>query len=332
MLKKLAIVVPYYQRQNGILRKAILSILGQPLPADVLPWIVLVDDASPAPISEELRDIIIPDPFTLTIERALQNGGPGAARNIGIEIAIRGEADYIAFLDSDDTWIGSHLSNALEALGPGCDVYISDHKRTDDYASAFESGAPIFWGSDQVRNARADAAIIGKSCFEIEASFVRSSLIREYVFQTSTVVYKPDRLRDLRFDARLRSAGEDHLFWFDMASAARRFAVSPAVEAECGYGVNIYFGSFSWANPRVVDRHGYRYLLFQEMKARGATTPSERACLSTESANMRNLYGYLLVRHLFRGNLPNWKLFGLVLGSVLRPAAGRSLSSERLRG
>ena len=41
-----------------------------------------------------------------------QNGGPGAARNFGIESA---QGEYVAFIDSDDVWAPDFLSSLLEA-------------------------------------------------------------------------------------------------------------------------------------------------------------------------------------------------------------------------
>ncbi|MFT4025271.1 MAG: glycosyltransferase family 2 protein [Novosphingobium sp.] len=317
-MKKLAVVIPFFQEEGGILRKAVDSAFQQELPPDVAVHIIVVDDASPVSAASELEGASTPERFELSVEKAERNGGPGAARNIGIDRAIAIGATYCAFLDSDDIWIGPHIENAVRALDNGHDVYFSDHRRLDDYGSGFLKGAPTFWGSEQVKFARGDEE---REIFSISSSFIRSSLVQEYLFQTSTVAFRLDNIGNIRFDTRLRTAGEDHLFWFDLATAAANVAVSAVVEAECGFGVNVYFSSFSWESVRSANRYGYRYLMFCEMLSRNVSNKEDRATLKRSAIKMRNKYLYLVGRQSIRGIRPNWDLLRQITLRRLKNAA-----------
>ena len=98
-----SVIVPTYGRPE-YLDRAIESILSQSLQDFE---IVVVDDCSPAPVSPSSTDPRI------RLIRAKQNGGPAAARNLGVEHA-RGR--YLAFLDDDDIWLQSRLALAREGL------------------------------------------------------------------------------------------------------------------------------------------------------------------------------------------------------------------------
>jgi glycosyltransferase involved in cell wall biosynthesis len=72
--------------------------------------IIVVNDGSPD--TAELETALKPYLDCITyIQRA--NGGPAAARNTGI-LAAKGE--FIAFLDSDDQWVATHLAEMREFL------------------------------------------------------------------------------------------------------------------------------------------------------------------------------------------------------------------------
>lgn len=93
-----SVVVPVYNRA-GVLGAALKSVIGQ---TEQDFEIVVVDDGS----SDDPRSVAeaIGDPRIRVIRQA--NGGGGAARNTGIREA-RGQ--FIAFLDSDDSFLPHHL-------------------------------------------------------------------------------------------------------------------------------------------------------------------------------------------------------------------------------
>ncbi len=102
-----SVVIPVYNRA-GLLRVTIDSVLAQ---TEQDFEIIVVDDGSadnPKAIVDEAAD------SRVRFERK-DNGGGGAARNRGIDLA-RGR--YIAFLDSDDRFLPHHLA-AMRGLVEG---------------------------------------------------------------------------------------------------------------------------------------------------------------------------------------------------------------------
>ena len=74
----ITVVIPYFQREPGILARALASIAAQqacPLPVHV----IVVDDASPVPTAQELASVGRV-PYTVQVVQQ-PNGGPGSARN-----------------------------------------------------------------------------------------------------------------------------------------------------------------------------------------------------------------------------------------------------------
>ena len=104
-MPKVTVVLPAYNEARA-LTKAVASVLGQTR-GDL--ELFLIDDGS----SEELGPALSrasADP-RLRIFRHEENQGAAAARNTGIK---HSTGDYIAFLDSDDTWHPSKLERQLE--------------------------------------------------------------------------------------------------------------------------------------------------------------------------------------------------------------------------
>ena len=79
--------------------------------------IIVINDVSPD--TDELEKVVESDRGRVVYLKREKNGGPGAARNTGI-LAARGQ--YIAFLDADDYWDNSFLSEQLTFMEQHTDV------------------------------------------------------------------------------------------------------------------------------------------------------------------------------------------------------------------
>lgn len=93
-----SVVMPVYGPPEGF-EEAVASALAQQ-PGEL----ILVDDASPQPVSP---------PPNVRLHRLENNNGPAAARNQGVKMATR---PWLAFLDSDDLWFEDSLQTQLELL------------------------------------------------------------------------------------------------------------------------------------------------------------------------------------------------------------------------
>ena len=106
-----SVVIPVYNRA-GVLGDAIRSVLAQGC-RDF--EIVVVDDGSKDDPERVVRAFADP-----RIRFAAQdNGGGGAARNAGIDLA---QGRFVAFLDSDDVWLPQHLATMRSLLEGTTDV------------------------------------------------------------------------------------------------------------------------------------------------------------------------------------------------------------------
>jgi glycosyltransferase involved in cell wall biosynthesis len=107
---RISVVIPTYNRAR-ILGRALDSVFAQTV--DDLE-VIVVDDGS----SDDTKGMIARYPRPVTfLEQA--NAGPAAARNRALAIA-RGE--FIAFLDSDDTYLPMHLRAHLDVFARSPEV------------------------------------------------------------------------------------------------------------------------------------------------------------------------------------------------------------------
>lgn len=273
MSKTVAVVIPYYQKKPGILLRAIRSALLQE--GGVALDIIVVDDASPVPARAELASIDIPAPHALRIVEQ-SNAGPAAARNRALDMVAPG-TDYVAFLDSDDEWIPSHVANAVVALDAGHDFYFSDHYQLNQTVTAFKRARRIDVGAHPAIGASAHLHSYSGDMF--------NQIMTGNIVGTSTVVYRYAACPELRFREEFVYAGEDYLFWLELAQRSGRVAFSSLCECTYGEGVNIFAGS-GWGTEKSLIRLHYEMKFKKALPRLFRLTPAQ---LSKNRDDVRGL-------------------------------------------
>lgn len=240
----IAVVIPYFQREAGVLQKALASIAAQQLrPVEV----IVVDDSSPVPARDEVAALHQQWP-QLNVRIVEQpNGGPAAARNKGLD-NVSAACDYVAFLDSDDEWHPAHLLHAGAALEAGNDFYFSDFFRLDQSTTVFAQSV-VFKAGDH-------PALPGPYPVAVYRSDMTEQILKANVIGTSTVVYRFRKFAALRFREEFVNAGEDFLFWLQLSTMTDAYAFGTTSEVTYGRGVNIYAGS-GWGTEKSMDRLHY---------------------------------------------------------------------------
>lgn len=283
------VVIPYFQRQSGVLQRALASVARQagcPLPVRVL----VVDDASPVPPEPELAAIAWPDGIQVEILRR-PNGGPGAARNTGLDAA-GADTLYVAFLDSDDEWSDDHLARAVAALNQGFDFYFANHYQLDQSVGAFERAG-------RIRPSEHPVVDCGHGDIHAYAGDLFDQTLRGNVIGTSTVAFRFRKLSDQRFHPEFRSAGEDYLFWMEVAVRGARAVFSSKVEAVYGKGVNVFAGS-GWGTAHHLRRVHEEILFKKRIRQNFQLNQVQAAHVRAELRKLREAFVRALAHGLVR--------------------------------
>lgn len=231
---KVSVVIPFFQKEKGILNKAVQSVLSQKNCSNY--EIIVVDDGSPVSGSEELGDLLLKYPGTIKLIEQ-KNAGPGAARNKGID-SVSKDTKYVAFLDSDDQWSSGHIENAVYALERGYDLYFADIKHYK-YESPFKD----------VLAYKHSPVDLGRGLYKLDENLF-NILIYKDVVATSTFVYRYEKYSSQRFNEAFYN-GQDYIFWLDMSLLTNSVIFSDKVEAVYGEGVNIWGGAI-WGSENVL--------------------------------------------------------------------------------
>lgn len=212
---RISVLIPTYNRREQVLQ-AIDSVLAQTAPVDE---IIVVDDGSTDDTAEAIRGR-----YESQVKFYQQdNAGVSAARNRGIREA-RGE--WIAFLDSDDTWLPTKIERqrkALAVMGSGFGLCFTD--------------CEFMGNSNLTVSAFEDAGLTGLRGFG--ALEDPSKYILEYQLAKRTAIYIPSflvlrsLLQDLNgFDEALALA-EDVDLMFRLAFRTRFcFVAEPLVRID----------------------------------------------------------------------------------------------------
>lgn len=111
--RKIDVVIPAYNVSNNILFRCLSSIACQDIVEDL--EVTIVDDAS---TEQNYAEVIkfFESILKINLLRYEENGGPGVARQYGLDHTSNG---YVTFIDADDTFNGSF---ALKALRNGIEM------------------------------------------------------------------------------------------------------------------------------------------------------------------------------------------------------------------
>lgn len=294
-MMKIGIIIPYYQEEAGILRRCLASVLDQELASPAHITIIVVDDASPVDSAVDIRSIEgLPPHVEIRVVRR-PNGGPGAARNTGLD-ALDADTDLVALIDSDDTWRNDHLQRAITSLQAGADIYFSDH--ISHAGEIYLPGTGFYSFLRAEADSGQAAGIRETDVLSLGAREVAEFAVNEYLAHTSSIVYSASKLRTIRMSEMLRAAAEDHLFFLDLLLSADKVCVSVACEVTLGAGVNIYEKSFSWGSVQDLKRRTFILGALKIMRVRSDWSAPTRRLIDVRLKAMRRTVGYLLVRKL----------------------------------
>lgn len=288
-MPNIAVIIPYYQRSQGILRRALDSVLAQKLPPDVFIKVIVVDDGSPSPVEPEIEGLAFVSPFNLTLVQKT-NGGVAAARDEGLKHT-DGGSDYIAFLDSDDAWEPEHIAQAVTALGRGYDYYFTDDSRVGHHDSHFAyinfppTDAPA--GSLQR---------LSEKLWVIDKDFYFRFSLRRFTGQISTVVYRRAIHPNAAFHVSLRTVAEDVIFLLDVVSYAKKVCFTSAPCVTCGEGVNIYYSTFGWGDEGHLRRHMASILATYALQSTSKLSPVDARFIERRVRQGRRSFAFFTLR------------------------------------
>jgi succinoglycan biosynthesis protein ExoW len=297
-VRRIGVVIPYFQREPGILSQALASIAAQDIEGfEVI--VVVVDDASPSPPELEL-EAFAPKSFKGEIRVVKRpNGGPGAARNTGIE-ALVGVADYISLMDSDDAWAPHHLRLAAGCMDQGADLFFADFQGVETdrppYLESIPESAALkaMSAADHVEGF--EVRVCGEGAVDQLAALAAST----FLAHLSTIMFAADRLGDVRSLLHL-PVGEDHVFFLDLSLKARRvaFTLTPAM-AMGQKGVKIYGSTHQWGTQADLLRRIYNLQKERIISVRAPWPPATQRALDTHVRLSRRTVAWLLLRQALR--------------------------------
>jgi len=316
-MASITIVIPFYQKQTGILQRALRSISQQTFQDfDVL----IVDDASPLPAESELQSLSSQERARIKVIRQT-NGGPGGARNTGLD-NVPVESRFVAFLDSDDEWAPDHLSNAFEAL---------TRHDAECYWDSIEGGDEFYYHFGIAELAKSvKIARLSEKPSVIEIPDIASVMLQDWSFlHMSCMVIGRALFETIRFEPTLRLAAEDVLFFCDCILAAKRVVLCENAGALRGEGVNI-FHSIDNDSPQFLRQQFNTWTALNTLEQRFSRRPQDVAAIRLYKNRARRQALWSQARQVKRRQMPQFGLLAkwalrdpAILQSAMRLAVGK---------
>lgn len=303
-----AVIIPFFQREAGVLTAAIRSALTQ---RDAGPVTVVVcDDGSPVPADAELAALTCGERERVILVRQA-NAGAGPARNAALD-AMPAGTEWIAFLDSDDRWGPDHIARSVAALQAGHDLCFADVQRDGEARTHFQGA------SFRPEQHEPIGALPG--LYRFTGDFLAQNLMLSPV-SISSVVMRAGTLGDLRFP---KMAFEDLMYWFEAARRRPRVAFDATLQVHYGRG-NIT-ATEGWKSPRELQNRLAYHNIFKHVWQNFDLTLRQRALLARRMTQSRRWFCNTVLALLHGGQLPAWRVvarFVAVDPFVIWTLAGR---------
>lgn len=316
-MASITIVIPFYQKQTGVLQRALRSISQQTFQDfDIL----IVDDQSPLAAEGELQSLSSEERARIQLIRQ-PNAGPGGARNTGLD-HVPEESRYVAFLDSDDEWTPDHLANAFEALTRhDADCYWDSIEGGDEFSYHF--------GISELAKSAGTVRLEGKPSL-IEIPDMASVLLQDWSFlHMSCMVIGRPLFEKIRFEPRLQLAAEDILFFCDCILAAKRVLLCENAGALRGEGVNI-FHSIDNDSPQFLRQQFNTWSALNTLEQRFSRRPQDIAVIRSYKNRARRQALWSQARQVKRRQIPQFALLAkwalrdpAILQSAVQLAVGK---------
>lgn len=316
-MAKFTVIIPYYQKRAGILQRALESVFAQSYQNFD---IIIVDDQSPFPVEVDLDSL--PEEQRRRIKVIKQpNAGPGGARNTGLD-NVGAQTDFVAFLDSDDVWIKDHLMNAHAAMirfGSDC------------YWASITGGDAFYYHFGVAELQKSETVIrLSESPLVVEVPEFPKVMLRDWSFlHLSCMVIGRKLFEALRFEAELRLAAEDVLFFCDCAITAERVVLCSDPGAVRGEGVNI-FHSIDNDSPQFLSQQFNTWVALDTLEGRFPRKTAEAASIHSYKHTARKQALWSQARRVKRRKMPQFNLLARwvwrdprLLQSALQLAAGK---------
>jgi succinoglycan biosynthesis protein ExoW len=301
---KIAVVIPFFQRESGILNRSLVSIADQGYPSDAI-YVLIVDDGSPIGAEEELRHLPAPAGLRTRVIRQA-NAGPNEARNTALAQLEPG-TDLVAYLDSDDEWMGDHLQRAVRALGAGYSAYFANLFHLGDNTNEFEKARRV---------TPADHPMVGNdpTLRAYQGDMVHQISTANIIFMPSLVIAVA-ALGAARFPQAHRHGGGDYLYWMDLIEHGATFVFSTEPEVRCGKGINMWYGS-GWGTDgmalRLLDEARFR----RRVLVQYAKTRETKRCLRVRLAELQAGMLQDMVYRIRRRKPVNWSVIRTFFGAI----------------
>lgn len=220
---RVSVIIPTYNRAR-LLERSIDSVRAQTLQD----WeLLLVDDGSTDDTAGLAARLTSADRRIRYLSNDRTRGSAGA-RNCGIRKA---QGEFIAFLDSDDTWFPPHLERALEYLAGhpevslvGCDQWRINHSKGErKTASGYLLELIDIWLEDPIAQRLFDRDEIRNDLQKIaRRDLIVNFLIAGYLWlQPSTAVLRREILDEVGIFDEDRQRTTDFDLWLRINNRSR---------------------------------------------------------------------------------------------------------------